>query len=321
MTVKFNRKRLLEACEDLYKPEIVDINHKQIEAASSYILTGACNNELNTKLTIGLPSGLQYPRTDSELINISLAQATYFLFVRTALKYNFWFIDEEKQQPWCYQNNSSNEGSDGVKALALDLFERGLFPGLHIPRVHIREKLKGFVSDMPLAESRLKVLESVANYNLFYQAIFKPMMENKQADIEFAAIIAKKFPRAYGDFFLNKAQCFLYAASGIFDQYRIMLSDNLIGCADNITPQVLRHLGILEYGVKMSEMVDSDIVLMENGDIEPSLRAMTLLACDRLVQQTGLNSMQLNSWFIEQYNSAEFKKSTYRPHLVETTKY
>ncbi len=316
--ITLNRKLLLVACEELYNPGIVGINHQQIEAIGSYILTGACNNEL----TIGLPSGLQHPRADKELLNIALAQATYFLFVQAALGYNFWFIGDDGQQKlWCYQNNSSNKGSDGVKALASDLFERGLFPGLHVPKVHLREKLSGFVSDMPLAANRLKILESVANYNLFYQTVFKPMMDSKRADIPLAVIIAKKFPRAYGDYFLNKAHHFLNAATIVFQQYGVTLKDDLIGCADNMTPQVLRHLGILEYGDDLSTLVDNDIFIMDDSTEELSLRAMTLLACDRLIQQTGLNSLQVGACLIKISHNRSFMQSAYHPHLTETTKY
>jgi hypothetical protein len=65
--------------------------------------------------------------------------------------------------------------------------------------------------------------------------------------------------------------------------------------ADYRVPQILRHLGIFEYSQQLSEAIDAEKVMDYSSQIEVELRAATVVAVDRIMNEiktTGSNNLK-----------------------------
>ena len=68
--------------------------------------------------------------------------------------------------------------------------------------------------------------------------------------------------------------------------------EELTTFADYRVPQLLRHVGILSYNRKLSEMVDSKVELTKSKEV--SIRAATVVAVDQLVASVQSNQEYMN---------------------------
>jgi hypothetical protein len=77
----------------------------------------------------------------------------------------------------------------------------------------------------------------------------------------------------------------------------------LTAFADYRLPQVLRHLGALEYSMSLAAVVDNGMVLPANSPPEMEIRASTIEACERLKrylpEQTSAD-IDLGLWLMAQ---------------------
>ena len=104
--------------------------------------------------------------------------------------------------------------------------------------------------------------------------------------------------------------------------------DVLTTFADYRVPQLLRHLGALEYGPGLAEKVDGGEELPAGGKSELDIRAATVVAVDRLVKEVRgaggaveINAVKMD-WLLWQRGEKMEGKGEMKPHhKVRTTFY
>ncbi|MBA44302.1 MAG: hypothetical protein CMF62_09930 [Magnetococcales bacterium] len=249
-------------------------------------------------------------------------EAAYFFFVQTALQYCFWDFDADGNQThWCYKGDPKAKGSRGCVAMTIDMYDKGVFPGLCIRQSDVRRKLAKYVADMPNAESRLDILEEVGNYEKFCTEVYNPLLLSGTASTELASKMAAAFPKAFADPFLKKAQLVLGLIVTNFAPRKIAIKPDLTAYSDYRVPQVLRHLGIITYSDELAQKVDNGELIASGSAEEKAIRAMTILACARLAAESGLTDMEIDSWLFEQSRDEDFQKNAKPFHLTKTTDY
>ena len=267
-----------------------------------------------------LPKNLQAAGNGSD--SNTAFRAAYFFFVQTALQYCFWDFDADGNQfHWCYKGDPKAKGSRGCVALTMDMYDNGVFPGMHIEAYDVQDLLADYVADMPNAASRLAILEEVANMETFYYQVYQPLVLTGVASTKLAARMAEMFPKSFADPFLKKAQLVLGLIVSNFETRGIALKADLTAYSDYRIPQVLRHLGIIRYNAKLAAMVDSGELIESGSPEELAIRSMTILACARLAAASGLTDMEIDSWLFEQSREEDFQKNAKPFHLTKTTDY
>lgn len=105
---------------------------------------------------------------------------------------------------------------------------------------------------------------------------------------------------------------------------KVINDDNMLGCADYKIPQVLRHLGILEYSNELANIIDSKQIIEHDSEMEIEIRANMLYAIELIknrLYQKGINmsSVQIDNalWLLSK--NKEFKDKPY--HLTKTIYY
>ena len=104
---------------------------------------------------------------------------------------------------------------------------------------------------------------------------------------------------------------------------KVINDNNMPGCADYKIPQVLRHLGILEYSNELADLIDSKQTIEHDSEMEVEIRANMLYAIELIknrLYQKGINmsSVQIDNalWLLSK--NREFKD---KPHLLTKTIY
>lgn len=317
MTVT-TRADLLAFCARQHTPSLVIIN----DAAIARIAATIGQPEL-TDWDFYLPPSLQAAKYPHPSIMVS-TQAAYFLFVQTALQYCFWDFDANGNQiHWCYKGDPKAKGSRGCVAMTQDMWQRGDFEALMTGNHRqVREKLAAYVADMPLTESRLAILEEVAGFERFLKLIMLPLLAgDAEMNTQLASTIATLYPAAYADPFLKKAQLVLGLITTNFKPRKLTFNTELTAYSDYRIPQVLRHLGILEYSPALADKVANGTLLESGGSEEAAIRAATLLACAKLAAASDLSDMEIDSWLFEQTRDADFQANAAPFHLTRTTHY
>ncbi len=100
--------------------------------------------------------------------------------------------------------------------------------------------------------------------------------------------------------------------------------DNMLGCADYKIPQVLRHLGILEYSNDLRDLIDREQKIEHDSEMEIEIRANMLYAIELIknrLHQKGINmnSVQIDNalWLLSK--NKEYKDKPH--HLTKTIYY
>src|SRR5690606_29890541 len=139
----------------------------------------------------------------------------------------------------------------------LDMWETGDFDVLMAGNpAQVREKLAAYVADMPLVESRLAILEEVAGFDTFVKAVMVPLLAgDTDINTQLAATIAQLYPAADADPFLKKAQLVLGLIATNFKPRKLKFDVELTAYSDYRTPQVLLHLGVLQYSPQLADKV------------------------------------------------------------------
>ena len=291
------------------------VNVPAIEAAAKTIGTPDL-----TDWDFYLPKNLQAATNGGD--ENTAFRAAYFFFVQTALQYCFWDFGENGEQfHWCYKGDPKAKGSRGCVALTMDLYDDGVFPGMHIDQQDVQDLLASYVADMPNAESRLQILEEVANMETFYYQIYMPMMATGRATTQLADTMAEFYPKSFADPLLKKAQLVLGLIVTNFASRGITLTPELTAYSDYRIPQVLRHLGLISYSPALADMVDNGKLIEKDSPEELAIRSMTILACARLAAESGLTDMEIDSWLFEQSRHADFQANAKPFHLTKTTDY
>ena len=99
-------------------------------------------------------------------------------------------------------------------------------------------------------------------------------------------------------FFYKRAQIFAADLNGAFhgrDWGRFEDMDKLTAFADYKLPQVLRHLGVLQYDNNLAERVDSNTLIDAGSAEEVEIRANTIWAVELIRQALGRKEKTLTA--------------------------
>lgn len=256
---------------------------------------------------------------------------TACLIAMNALNYQFWQRDREGQLVR-YQHNGK-VGALAMQSVFIDCWSqyvpdqatdsqavacavRGMKAELEM------RDLQGVFGDIPAEASRLELLDEVLNTErlLSAAAYLVARVENEnQLGWGDAALLAYLFPKCYEDQYLKKAQLTLMFIAA---EWRAMncardVALEVSAAADYQLPKVLRALGVLEYSPHLQMLVDQQRPIEANSDMERSIRAATLHACDALALKFVASVEAVDFWLWQQRNGAQTDKF----HLTETTCY
>lgn len=108
-----------------------------------------------------------------------------------------------------------------------------------------------------------------------------------------------------------------------FVKEKVKNDDNMIGCADYKIPQVLRHLGILEYSNDLSNLIDKKQILEHDSEMEIEIRANMLYAIELIKEKLHQEGINMNSVQIDNalWLLSKNKKYKDKPHHLTKTIY
>lgn len=229
-----------------------------------------------------------------------------WLLVLDALNFCFWA--EKGQARWQVEYQGEIVNGYWAEAAALTrAVEEGvpLWDAEYLSRMsgeelaHIlrglpaAEHAQGVV--IPLFEQRLENAREVGRVLLErYDGQFAHVVEEAGGSaVKLALLLADDFPsfhdvatyRNHEVHFFKRAQLCaadVYGAFGGKGWGAFSDLDRLTAFADYKVPQVLRHLGVLEYAPKLSGRVDKQELLEAGSEEEVELRATTIWACELL---------------------------------------
>jgi hypothetical protein len=164
---------------------------------------------------------------------------------------------------------------------------------LTVERAH--RLFTGIGAPIPLIEQRVNNIVETANFLLqkhHGQAVDLLTTAGFSAP-EIAATVVRELPsfrdgvwyRGRWVWFLKRAQIFpsdLGQLIARYPEFRITNRDELTAFADYRLPQVLRHLGALDYSSHLAADVDGGVILPAGSAPEVEIRACTIEACERL---------------------------------------
>ena len=97
----------------------------------------------------------------------------------------------------------------------------------------------------------------------------------------------------------------------------------MIGCADYKIPQVLRHLGILEYSNSLAAIIDNKKELKHDSEMEIEIRANMLYTIELIKEKLHQKGINMNSLEIDNALWLLSKNKEYKekPHHLTKTIY
>jgi hypothetical protein len=191
-----------------------------------------------------------------------------------------------------------------VERLAVENFD------LCFPSIPARSERLSMLLEVLGSPDRLHAVSKIIARRAYHYGYFSPL------DIY---LLMESFPLAYGqDEFCKRAQLCLMMIAERYKKFgRELLLKGFTVAADYQIPKVLRGMGILKLSSDLASTIDSGIPIPAHSDEERALRAATVIACDRLVMQSGVPMAALDYWLWskrEMYSSLRF-------HLTETSDY
>lgn len=104
---------------------------------------------------------------------------------------------------------------------------------------------------------------------------------------------------------------------------KVINDNNMTGCADYKIPQVLRHLGILEYSNELADIIDSEQTIEHDSEMEVEIRANMLYAIELI--KNGLHQKDINMSSVQIDNAlwllSKNKEFKDKPHHLTRTIY
>ena len=268
------------------------------------------------------------------------ADTVSYLLVLDSLNFCFW--PAHKKSRWEIQYGP--ESLSGYLALAASL-KRAMESGVPITWADYLagispEGLKNIFAgqgDLQLMESRLGILRELGRVlQEDYEGEACGLVEAAEGSaVELVQLLAMQLEsfRDVADykglqvFFYKRAQIFVADLYGTFqgkDWGAFNDMDQLTAFADYKLPQVLRHLGILEYEKDLARQVDTGILLEPGGLDEVEIRANTIWAVEEIRREMGHRGQDLRAFEIDGilWNMGQQDRYRERPyHKVRTIYY
>jgi len=224
-----------------------------------------------------------------------------YLLVLDSINFCFW--PNPGADKWEVQYKS--ETLSGYYALAASL-KKALDSGIpntkadylaELPVGTLRQILGG-KGELQFMEKRVRILNELGAFliNKYNGEASRLVESAENSALKLVELLVENLPsfrdeaEYYGTtiYFYKRAQIFaadLYAAFAGKDWGHFKDMDNLTAFADYKLPQVLRHLGILQYSPSMEHTVDNGILLEAGSPEEIEIRANTIWAVELIRQE------------------------------------
>ncbi len=190
-------------------------------------------------------------------------------------------------------------------------------------------------SSIPLFEQRLLNAREVGQVlRERYDGQFSHAIEQVEGDaVKLALLLATHFPsfndvalyRNHEVRFLKRAQiCVadIYGSFGGIQWGAFHNMDSLTAFADYKLPQVLRHLGVLQYDLTLAKRIDNQELIAEGSEEEIEIRAATIWTCELLRRAMAAHNHMVSAAEIDQRLWLLGQKSTHmRPYHRTRTMY
>ena len=168
----------------------------------------------------------------------------------------------------------------------------------------------------PLVEERIKHLNELSFKIVEGFIIYLYTSKRKEVDLNKSMeLLIQMFPGFAGDIFLKRAALFFIQLYRKFGWY----SDILKTChipADYHIPKMLNHYGCIEYDTNLISKIYNNELIPKNSLEECEIRSASILVAKDLVNLTGLNVADIDSYLFLKRNEC---KDPF--HLTITTDY
>jgi len=263
-----------------------------------------------------------------------------YLLVLDSINFCFW--PKPGADKWEVQYRS--ETLSGYYALAASL-KKAIESGIPITRANYLAELTlgtlrqilGGNGELQLMKERVRILNELGDFLVkeFNGAAHRLVENAENSALKLVKLLVENMPSFrdeadyYGTriYFYKRAQIFaadLYGAFAGKDWGYFKDMDNLTAFADYKLPQVLRHVGILQYNSSLEHKVDNGLFLEAGSPEEIEIRANTIWAVELIRQELTRMGKKLMAieidwilWNLGQQR--EFKAKPY--HLTVTIYY
>lgn len=235
------------------------------------------------------------------------ADALAFLVLMTSINYQFWNVSDSGEF-----RRYHFHGESGARALwraFSDAWGQGCHTRTQFTTAALTRGVSQMFGDIPSPESRQEILsellENSERLDSTCQAVAQRIAGRREVLIEDAALLADRFPLAFGDPYLKKAQLALsmFAAHLRGPAMAICTSD-LTAFADYQVPRVLRALGILDYTQSLADAVDRGVLIPILSAGERAIRAATILACEDIAKAAGATPADVDNLLWQSQSAA-----------------
>lgn len=267
-----------------------------------------------------------------DLEKLSQEQVLLYLILCESLNFCYWDSDIK----WKIEYKGKwYSGSFGLfyaisKAInnGYDLLNIGYLENVTIEEL---DRIFKGTTSIPLLKERFKIIKQLVSE--FKQISNLPKSMSANNDIELLNTIISHFSN-FRDISLYKDREIYFFKRAILLVGDLILNissinqsvkndDNMTGCADYKIPQVLRHLGILEYSDDLATLVDEKKEIKHDSEMEIEIRANMLYAIEIIKEKLHQNGIDMNSvqidnalWLLSK--NKEFKD---KPHHLTRTIY
>lgn len=224
-----------------------------------------------------------------------LPDLVHEMIVITAQNAGYLYEDAKGEpQKW----NVDGSGAKALLGLFNTLRDKKLLRGkddrsLNISDDHLR-KLKEALSGIPYADERLEIFKETLGSEAFGH-IYTMTMRSLQIgggfkfDMQSVETLAKAFPKAFGDDpYRKKAMLALIMVAGNARSRGVNIDLDLPAPTDYRLPETLNTAGVLEFSPELTERINKAELMDENDPVVTELRAATLVAVEKLCDQSGL---------------------------------
>lgn len=249
----------------------------------------------------------------------SLVNSMAYSIAYNAINHRFWSFDEH--------GTFQRYQKDGV--IGATLMDHLFAAAWYNPDSPIQQARRGtpmsvadvqaMFGDIPDPSGRARLLNEVLTSPALYDMAWR-LTEDAQLGVTLgthhAWELAEQFPQAYGDEVLKKSQLAISNAWRHARRHGHPLACDLTAFADYQIPNVLRALGLLTYADDLAARIDGYQLIEENSVDERAIRGASIITCERLAAQQGVNVADVDYWIW-----AKRKEPKTPFHLTLTTAY
>jgi hypothetical protein len=301
-------REFLENCQGiLAKQSHVTINEQALEAFAKTL-----------KASSFVPDWKEYISAEANSADAyDFKRAFYEFAMIIAQQGGFIYTDETgAAQKW----HKDGSGAKAMVAKMTEIREAKAIPFYDIAAEDVDQKISPLLTGMPFAENRLKIFKECASAENHQkvESLLDSAFDGKayKLDMDFVTKLAAALPEGLGgDPFMKKAilTCLTASANAHHHGLKVDISD-LTVATDYILPQVLNadHIGVLSFSPALETALKNRQSLHEDSGEVCALRAAAVVACERLVELSGLSAQDVDShlWL------AGRKIQNARPHMM-----